>query len=241
MTTAVPATALESLAAFGPVAWYVFVMTATPGPNNAMLAASGMNFGFRRSLPHIAGIVGGWLTLLAGCALGLGVAFQSLPFAEKALAVAGSLYLAYLAWRIANAAAPTSAEGAKPLSFLEAFGFQFMNPKGWVLALTAATLGVKLGRHDAWTDRREAVAAAYDAAFADLDLDAALAFLVVKVANDHNARQQYADHEVKCIAVHDFILSCAIRITRMVSLDEISANALLRKRHCKNFIIASCI
>lgn len=140
MTTALPAAVLEGAAAFGPVAWYVFVMTATPGPNNAMLAASGMNFGFRRSVPHIAGIVGGWLTLLAGCALGLGVAFQSLPFAEKALAVAGSLYLAYLAWRIANAGAPTSAEGAKPLSFLEAFGFQFMNPKGWVLALTAATL-----------------------------------------------------------------------------------------------------
>jgi len=128
------------LASIGPLAWYMFVMAATPGPNNAMLAASGMNFGLRATAPHILGVACGWLLLLALCALGLGVLFQQLPHAELALGVLGAGYLAYLAWRIANAGAPTAAAGARPMSFLEAFGFQFVNPKGWVMAIFAGTL-----------------------------------------------------------------------------------------------------
>ena len=140
---------LDQAAAFGPVAWYIFVMSGTPGPNNAMLAASGMNFGIARSLPHMAGIVAGVVVLFGACALGLGVLFQQVRHAEFALAVIGSCYLAYLAWRVANAAAPSAKAGARPLSFLEAFGFQFLNPKGWVMALTAATLAPKGG--DVWS------------------------------------------------------------------------------------------
>lgn len=136
---------LEALAALGPVAWYIFVMASTPGPNNAMLAASGMNFGVARTMPHILGIAAGLVVLLGACGFGLGVLFQELPMAETVLAVIGSCYLAYLAWRVANASAPTEEEGAKPISFLEAFGFQFLNPKGWVMALTAATLAPALG------------------------------------------------------------------------------------------------
>lgn len=135
---------LSGLAVFGPVAWYIFVMAATPGPNNAMLAASGMNFGVARTIPHMAGIAGGIVVLLAACGFGLGVLFQQLPYAELTLSVIGSVYLAYLAWRVAYAAAPSAAEGARPLSFMEAFGFQFLNPKGWVMALTAATLAPAL-------------------------------------------------------------------------------------------------
>lgn len=128
------------LAAFGPVAWYIFVMSATPGPNNAMLAASGMNFGVRATAPHIAGIAGGLVALLAACAFGLGVIFQEIAGAKLALSIAGACYLAYLAWRVANAGAPSAAEGGRPLSFWEAASFQFLNPKGWVMALTAATM-----------------------------------------------------------------------------------------------------
>lgn len=131
---------MTDLAALGPVAWYVFVMAGTPGPNNAMLAASGMNFGLARTLPHIAGICIGITVLMTATGLGLGVIFATVPAAQTALAVAGSLYLVYLAWRIANAAAPSAADGAKPLRFAEAFGFQFLNPKGWVMALNAALL-----------------------------------------------------------------------------------------------------
>lgn len=130
----------ETLFLLGPVAWYVFVMSATPGPNNAMLAASGMNFGLVRTWPHIAGIASGLAALLLVCGLGLGTVFATWPEAQTVLAVAGSLYLLYLAWRIANAAAPTAAEGARPLRFVEAMGFQFLNPKAWVMALTAVTL-----------------------------------------------------------------------------------------------------
>lgn len=120
-------------------------MSATPGPNNAMLAASGMNFGLMRTTPHILGIVGGIVALFAACSLGLGVLFQAVPYAELALSIAGALYLAYLAWRVANAAAPSASEGAKPFSFLEAAGFQFLNPKAWVMGLTVATLMPTLG------------------------------------------------------------------------------------------------
>lgn len=137
--------AAEALAALGPVAWYVLAMAATPGPNNAMLAASGMNFGFARTTPHILGIVGGLVALFAACSMGLGVLFQSVPYAKLALSIIGALYLAYLAWRVANAAAPSASDGARPLSFLEAAGFQFLNPKGWVMALTAATLTPSFG------------------------------------------------------------------------------------------------
>jgi threonine/homoserine/homoserine lactone efflux protein len=131
---------MEFLPLLGPVAWYVFVMAGTPGPNNTMLAASGMNFGLARTLPHLAGICAGITLLMLATGLGLGVIFATLPEAQTALAVAGSLYLIYLAWRIANAAAPAAAENAKPIVFWEAFGFQFLNPKGWVMALNAALL-----------------------------------------------------------------------------------------------------
>jgi threonine/homoserine/homoserine lactone efflux protein len=131
---------LDTLLLLGPVAWYVFVMAATPGPNNAMLTASGMNFGLARTWPHIAGIAGGLVVLMLLCGFGLGTVFATWPEAQTALAVAGSLYLLYLAWRIANAAAPTVEEGARPMRFIEAFGFQFLNPKGWVMSLTAVTM-----------------------------------------------------------------------------------------------------
>lgn len=136
---------IEKAALLGPVAWYILVMAVTPGPNNAMLAASGMNFGVRRSVPHMLGITIGLIVLLALCGFGLGVLFEELPHAELTLSIIGSVYLAYLAWRIANAGAPSEQEGAKPLTFIESFGFQFLNPKGWVMALTAATLMPDLG------------------------------------------------------------------------------------------------
>jgi threonine/homoserine/homoserine lactone efflux protein len=140
---------MDALVLLGPVTWYVFVMIVTPGPNNMMLTASGMNVGYRRTVPHLLGIGVGFGLLMAACGYGLGAVFQEVPEARTALAVVGSAYLAYLAWRIANAAAPTANEGAKPLSFFEAFGFQFLNPKGWVMALTAATLMPALGSVEA--------------------------------------------------------------------------------------------
>ena len=119
-----------------PLVSFAFVMSITPGPNNIMLWASGANFGWRRTWPHILGINLGFGSLILVCGLGLGTVFEAFPAFQTALKIAGSLYLLYLAWRIATASF-TGGEGvSKPLSFWEAAGFQYANPKAWVMALT---------------------------------------------------------------------------------------------------------
>ncbi|SEF87288.1 Threonine/homoserine/homoserine lactone efflux protein [Billgrantia desiderata] len=112
-------------------------MTITPGPNNVMLTASGANYGFMRTLPHIFGILGGCFLLFAGIALGLGLIFERYPMVQTVLRVIGSAYLLYLAWKIATAPPPDfRLEGkGRPLSFWQAAAFQFANPKAWVMGL----------------------------------------------------------------------------------------------------------
>ncbi len=89
----------------GPAALYMMSMTLTPGPNNIMLTASGANFGFRRTMPHMWGILGGCFLLFASIALGLGVLFERFPVVQTTLRWVGSAYLLYLAWKIATAPA----------------------------------------------------------------------------------------------------------------------------------------
>lgn len=122
-----------------PLAWYAFVMGITPGPNNLMLAASGMNFGLRRTLPHIAGVFVGFSALIVFAGAGIGTLYAQLPLAQDVLRVLGAGFLAWLAWQIARAeGGDGAAEDARPLRFVEAAAFQFMNPKGWTFALTAS-------------------------------------------------------------------------------------------------------
>jgi len=126
---------------FLPVILFAFVMSATPGPNNIMLTASGANYGFRRSIPHMLGITFGFLSLISAVAAGLGAVFMAWPPLQTALKVAGSLYLCYLAWRIATAepgSASTQGSG-RPLTFLEAALFQYANPKAWIMAISAVS------------------------------------------------------------------------------------------------------
>lgn len=128
---------MEILAFLGPAALYMISMTITPGPNNVMLTASGANYGFLRTLPHIFGILGGCFLLFAGIALGLGLVFERYPIVQTALRFIGSAYLLYLAWRIATAPPPDlrrTGEG-RPLSFWQAAAFQSANPKAWVMGL----------------------------------------------------------------------------------------------------------
>ena len=80
---------------------FAFVTSITPGPNNFMLLASGVNFGFRRTVPHMLGIAFGFLSLLLGVGFGLGAVLASYPSLHTGLKIAGGLYLLYLAWRIA--------------------------------------------------------------------------------------------------------------------------------------------
>jgi len=119
-----------------PIISFAFVMSITPGPNNIMLWASGANYGLRRTVPHLLGVNIGFGSLILLCGLGLGVVFETFPLFQTFLKVAGSLYLLYLAYRIATASFGGEARAAKPFSFWEAAGFQYANPKAWVMALT---------------------------------------------------------------------------------------------------------
>jgi len=128
---------MEAVALLGPAALYMISMTITPGPNNMMLTASGANYGFMRTLPHIFGIMGGCFLLFSAIALGLGLLFERYPVVQLSLQVLGSAYLLYLAWKIATAPPPElSHQGeGRPLSFWQAAAFQFANPKAWVMGL----------------------------------------------------------------------------------------------------------
>jgi threonine/homoserine/homoserine lactone efflux protein len=110
----------------------------TPGPNNTLLMASGMNFGFRRSLPVISGVAIGFPLMIGLIGLGLGRVFEFYPALYQLLKYAGAAYMLFLAWKIATAkpSATDSATG-KPLSFIQMCLFQWINPKGWVMAVTA--------------------------------------------------------------------------------------------------------
>ena len=120
---------------------FALVSSGTPGPNNMMLMASGANFGFKRSLPHMAGIAIGFtfMTFLVG--LGLAQAFVSFPVLHTVLKVVSVIYMLFLAWKIANAAPLKQGEASgEPFSFLQAAAFQWVNPKAWAMALTAVTV-----------------------------------------------------------------------------------------------------
>lgn len=122
-----------------PLVSFVFVASITPGPNNLMLAASGIGFGLRRTLPHIAGIAVGFAALLVVCALGTGALIAGIAGAGLVMQIAGSAYLVYLAVRLGSSRLGVAGAGSdRPLSFAGAAAFQFINPKAWMMALTCA-------------------------------------------------------------------------------------------------------
>lgn len=118
---------------------YAFVTSITPGPNNFMLLASGVNFGFVRTIPHMLGIGFGFLSLLLGVGFGLGALLSTFPILHGGLKIAGGAYLLYLAWRIgmSRSLGNSGDSKARPMTFLEAAAFQWVNPKAWVMAVTA--------------------------------------------------------------------------------------------------------
>lgn len=120
---------------------FALVSSITPGPNNLMLMASGANFGFRRTVPHMLGIGIGFGVMIVLVGLGLVRVFDAFPVMHLILTIVGIAYLLWLAWKIAHAAAPDTARaGARPFTFLQAALFQWVNPKAWQMALTAITL-----------------------------------------------------------------------------------------------------
>ncbi|RKF12919.1 LysE family translocator [Roseovarius spongiae] len=123
---------------------FCFVGVITPGPNNLMLLASGANFGFRRTVPHMLGVGLGMPVLVILVGLGVMRIFDLWPVVQDILTVVSVLYLFWLAWKIANAAPPpeagAQAQAGTPLTFLQAVAFQWVNPKAWFMALSAITL-----------------------------------------------------------------------------------------------------
>lgn len=124
---------------FFSVTVFALVMTGTPGPNNVMLTASGANFGYRRSIPHFIGIGLGLVSLIILNGVGLGVLFQTYPMIQQVLKVLGSSYLLYLAWKIAASQSnPSDSQiTGKPMTCFEAMLFQYLNPKAWMMSITA--------------------------------------------------------------------------------------------------------
>lgn len=122
---------------------FAFIGAMTPGPNNLMLLASGVNFGFRRTVPHMLGIAGGYSIMLIAVGAGIGTLLALYPSLNLGLKLAGAAYLLYLAWKIASARQIESGDEesvAQPLTFLQAAAFQWVNPKAWVMGLTAFAL-----------------------------------------------------------------------------------------------------
>lgn len=120
---------------------FAFVSSVTPGPNNLMLMASGANFGFRRTVPHMFGIGIGFALMIFLVGVGLMRVFDAIPVLHTVLKVVSVAYLAWLAWKIANAGAPKErAVKAQPMTFLQAAAFQWVNPKAWTMAMTALTI-----------------------------------------------------------------------------------------------------
>jgi threonine/homoserine/homoserine lactone efflux protein len=122
------------------LALFAFVSSITPGPNNLMLMASGANFGFRRTIPHMLGVALGFVFMVVLVGAGLVQIFDAIPLTYTLLKICSVVYLLYLAWKIANAG-PAQASGATgtPMTFLQAAAFQWVNPKAWAMALTAIT------------------------------------------------------------------------------------------------------
>lgn len=128
---------VEILLAFALFAW---VSSITPGPNNLMVLSSGLNFGFRASIPHVLGISIGFAFMLVAVGLGLALAFERWPVLYQLLKLAGIAYLLWLAWGLASAgslALDRRGAAPQPMGFWAAAAFQWVNPKAWVMAVSA--------------------------------------------------------------------------------------------------------
>src|ERR1044072_2811858 len=117
------------------------VMYFTPGPNNIMLLSCGLTYGFRRTIPHIVGIVLGFAFMVAAVGLGLGTVFLAYPILQTILKYAGAAYLIYLPAVLAMSgpAKPGGEDGRGPMTFWGAAMFQWINAKGWVIVIGTIT------------------------------------------------------------------------------------------------------
>ena len=118
---------------------FASVSAFTPGPNNLMLAASGANFGFRASLPHILGVSVGFISLVIAAGFGLASLFAALPNLYDVMKIISFIFLIYLAWRIGSAGRSQTQRSDEPLQFWQAAMFQLVNPKGVSVIISSVT------------------------------------------------------------------------------------------------------
>ena len=118
---------------------FYFVMYVTPGPNNAMVLASGLKFGFLKSIPHMTGITIGHVTQLILVCIGLGKIFQIFPELQNILKILCAIYLIYLGYKIIGSFSKIKDDDSRPLKFYEAALFQIVNPKAWTISSMAAS------------------------------------------------------------------------------------------------------
>lgn len=138
-----------------PLLSFIVVSSITPGPNNLLLATTGMRFGFRAAIPQVIGIHFGFYSLLALCAFGLNQVIIREPKALLFLKVFGSLYLFYLAWKIIGIRLSSSRDNldkdnGKPMTIFESFVFQFSNPKAWMMTVTGVGIVLPLSPTMLW-------------------------------------------------------------------------------------------
>ena len=127
---------------------FAIVMFITPGPNNIMVLSSGLTYGFRRTMPHIAGITVGFAFMVAAVGLGFGTVFVAYPVLQTVLKYLGAAYLVYLAFAIASSGPPKSeeADARGPMTFWGAAMFQWVNIKGWVMVIGTITAYAAIAR-----------------------------------------------------------------------------------------------
>ena len=128
-----------SLQLFIALSSFYFVMFSTPGPNNAMLTASGIKFGFKRTLPHLIGIPCGHVVQISLVCLGLGKIFMMYPHIQEVLKYVCAAYLLYLGYKIIGSFSEHQKDSSRPLKLYEAALFQFVNPKAWTVAIMVAS------------------------------------------------------------------------------------------------------
>ncbi len=120
---------------FLPLILFGIATAFTPGPNNIMSSYSGFNFGFRKTIPLMLGVIFGWTSMLTIMASGLIVVFQTYLFLQDIIKILGSIFLIYLAYKIAFSSTTHSENIKKPVNFFDTFLFQFINPKGVIVAM----------------------------------------------------------------------------------------------------------
>ena len=125
----------------------MFVTSCSPGPNNIVASYSGFNFGVLKTIPHMCGVIFGFTTLVTIMNFGLVNVFQKYPIIQEILKYTGTLFLIYLAYKISFSKTNSDSEKKNPVKFIETFFFQYLNPKGVMVAIIVVSTYVELGEN----------------------------------------------------------------------------------------------